>query len=118
MVFKLHYNSDWLYRRSGIKCLFGHIFTYRTPEEFEVWLHSWAGQKRMNHERIHALQARTFKNGWVGYYWYYLKYWIKYSIELKSITKSRYYIPMEMEAYEHESDFDYSNIDWWKYVCV
>ena len=70
----------------------------------------------VNHERIHMLQAKTFKTRYLGFYIYYLWYWFiglfKYGVKYNA---SYYNIPFEKEAYTNEGDFNYNKSVWQTY---
>lgn len=111
------YSDFFLLPKSFIAItLFGRIFFRMKSEKLEDYLKSSAGKTTINHERIHTLQAKTFKTRYLGFYILYLVYWIagifKHGI---SGHKSYYNIPFEKEAYANENDFGYSLSNWKQY---
>jgi len=55
--------------------------------------------KTINHEKIHAAQAKDC-GFWIFYYAVYLFQWASVGFKYKKI-------PFEIEAYKHESEIDY-----------
>ena len=62
---------------------------------------------RMNHEKIHILQAMMCDDNWVRYYLNYLWNWLKHCPWVAP-SKACYYInKYEAEAFANEEDFGY-----------
>lgn len=77
----------------------------------------------VNHESIHAAQARDFGIGFCGYFIFYLWYLIEWIFKLPSWLfggKPYYSVSFEQEAYNREFDYDYldkrKRFEWIKYV--
>ena len=77
----------------------------------------------INHESIHAAQARDFGIGFCGYFIFYLWYLIEWLLKLPSWLfggKPYYSISFEQEAYNREFDYTYlddrKRFEWLKYV--
>lgn len=95
--------------------LFGHVFTKMTKTQLEQYLNTTKGHTMANHEFIHILQADTFKTRYIGFYIYYLYYWIKNLLTWGPNMKAYYAIPFEMEAYQNENDFGFYKSNWKNY---
>lgn len=77
----------------------------------------------INHELIHANQARDFGLGFCGYFIFYLWYLIEWLLKLPSWLfggKPYYSVSFEQEAYNREFDYTYledrKKFEWLKYV--
>ena len=70
----------------------------------------------VNHERIHIMQAESFKFGYVSFYIIYLAWWLKglFSGHIKNY-EAYYKIPFEHEVYHYEKDFIYNEVNWKKF---
>lgn len=114
---KCHWNFILLPKGFLAITLFGHIFFRKSKSELQAYLLSSYAKYTLNHERIHVLQAQSFKTKYLGFYIYYLWYWFiglfKYGIKNH---QSYYNIPFEREAYRHESDFNYKESHWKEYI--
>ena len=62
----------------------------------------------LNHERIHAAQAREML--YIFFYLWYVIEWLCRSVQYRSIKKGYCNISFEREAYENMYDLDY--LDW------
>lgn len=113
---KFHSDFKLLHKNFGAITLFGHVYTRKTKEELEKWLESYSGKVMTNHERIHMLQAKSFKTRYFGFYIYYLMYWIKNLYKYGFNMKAYYNIPFELEAYDNEFDFRYTETHWKDYI--
>lgn len=113
---KCHWNFWLLPKRFIAITLFGHIFFNISKEEVYKYLITKKGKITLNHERIHTIQAKSFKAKYLGFYIYYLYYWIKnlFKYGVKDIVAYKN-IPFELEAYDKEYDFDYNETNWRKY---
>ena len=69
-----------------------------------------------NHERIHMLQAESFKTKYFGFYCYYIGYWIKNLFKYGFNMDAYDNIPFEREAYANELNFEYNETHWRDYV--
>ena len=97
--------------------LFGHVFFNTSKKKMQSYLLSERGAITLNHERIHILQANTFKTKWLGFYVYYLWYWVLGLFRHGTKDNKSYYnIPFEREAEYNEENFDYNKSDWKKYI--
>lgn len=96
--------------------LFGCIFFRLTKKEMDDYAETKHFKTTMNHERIHVLQAKSFKTRYLGFYIYYLWFWFiglfKYGVKNNA---SYYQIPFEKEAFANERDFNYSQTNWKNY---
>lgn len=113
---KCHWNFWLLPKRFRAITLFGHIFFNCSKEEMIKYLNSARGKITLNHERIHTLQAESFKTKYLGFYIYYLAFWIRnlFVYGLKDITAYEN-IPFEREAVDKSLDFSYSKSNWFNY---
>lgn len=59
-----------------------------------------------NHEMIHLKQSQQY-GSWVGYYWKYLREWLKGQPFRKPFNSGYYTNPFEVEAYANENNEDY-----------
>lgn len=97
--------------------LFGAIFSNRNKNELLAYLTSNKGKITLNHEFIHILQANSFKTKYLGFYSYYLYYWVKNLFKYKFNNNKAYEnIPFEKEAYLNENDFNYTQTNWKKFI--
>ena len=114
---KCHWNFKLLEKGYMAITLFGHIFWRDSKEFVEKYLNTRRGEITVNHERIHMLQADTFKTKYFGFYMYYLWYWI-IGLFKYGITKYASYmqIPFEKEARANQEDMNYSKSNWRKYI--
>lgn len=70
----------------------------------------------VNHERIHMMQAKSFKLGYFSFYIVYLAWWIKGLFYNKFNNFEAYHnIPFEKEAFHYERDFNYNEVNWKKF---
>lgn len=113
---KVHWNFKLLPKGFEAITLFGHVYDVQNKDNLLKFLHTKYGKTMINHERIHVLQANSFKTKYVGFYIYYLYYWFiglfKYGIKNNI---SYYNTPFEREAYANEKDFNYSETNWKSY---
>ena len=114
---KVHWNFKLLPNGFEAITLFGHVFDVRKKDDLFDYLSNYFGGKVLvNHERIHMMQAETFKTKYLGFYIYYIWYWFiglfKYGVKHNA---SYYNIPFEREAYMNEENFDYSESKWKEY---
>lgn len=112
---KFHPNFKLLHKNFGAITLFGHVYTRKTQEELEKWLETFSGKKMANHEKIHMLQVDSFKLGYVGFYAYYLAYWVKNLFKYGFNMYAYYNIPFEKEAYDNDLNFTYNKTRWKNY---
>jgi hypothetical protein len=113
---KVHWNFKLLPSGFEAITLFGHIFDNRPKDDlYEFLTKYWGGKIMVNHERIHILQAESFKTKYFGFYVYYLWYWFiglfKYGAD-----ESYHNIPFEREAYKNEMNFNYNESVWKSYI--
>lgn len=113
---KFHANFFLLPKRFGAITLFGHVFSNKSKAVLERYLNTFQGKRLANHERIHTLQAESFKTGYLGFYCYYLGYWIGNLFSDGFNINAYYNIPFEKEAYENQYDFNYCETHWRDYV--
>ena len=114
---KVHWDFKLLPKGFEAITLFGHIFDFRKKEALRTFLETHAGEVMVNHERIHTLQAESFKLRYFTFYLIYLWYWFiglfKYGVKNNA---SYYHVPFEIEAYVNEQDFAYPRTKWKKYI--
>lgn len=113
---KVHWGFKFLPSGFEAITLFGHVFDVRSKEELKSYLKTRNGEIMVNHERIHMIQAKSFKLKYFTFYIIYLWYWFiglfKYGIKNNA---SYFHIPFEVEAYTHERNFSYMNTYWKNY---
>lgn len=112
---KFHPNFKLLLPQFSAITLFGHVFTKKTEIELKRYLETHRGHIMANHEFIHILQANTFKTKYLGFYLYYIYYWIKNLFVWGPNMKAYYAIPFEQEAYQNEDNFNYCESNWKNY---
>ena len=114
---KVHWNFKLLPSGFEAITLFGHVFDVRPKADLLRFLETDRGRIMVNHEKIHMLQAQSFKLRYFTFYVLYLWYWFiglfKYGVK---DNESYFNIPFEREAYANESDFDYSKTYWTDYT--
>ena len=97
--------------------LFGHVFCQMSEEDLERKMKTDSGMRFVNHERIHVIQARSIKYGWIGFYLLYALYWLRNLFLYNPFSKEPYRnIPFEKEAYEEEGNYEFRESKWEKYV--
>lgn len=70
----------------------------------------------VNHERIHMLQAQSFKLKYFTFYLVYIYYWVKNLFKYGVKHNAAYYnIPFEREAFAYEKDFTVNKTEWKKF---
>lgn len=112
------HSNFWLLPKNFLAItLFGHIFFRLNNNEMKWHLDSYSGNITLNHEHIHVLQAKTFKTKYLGFYSYYVWYWIvnlfRYGVKGQIAYKN---IPFEREAFQQENNFTYSASNWKSYT--
>ena len=114
---KVHWGFKLLPNGFEAITLFGHIYDVREKDDLQYFLNTNHGMIMVNHERIHTLQAESFKLRYFTFYVLYLWYWFiglfKYGVKDNA---SYYNIPFEVEAYTNELDFTYPCSEWKKYI--
>jgi hypothetical protein len=88
---KIIYNNFIPFRGYVAMMLFGVIFARKK--------HRPLAEQTINHEAIHAAQARDC-GGWWRFYARYLGYWVLYGFSYRAI-------PFEREAYAKQRDLNY-----------
>ena len=113
---KVHWNFKLLPAGFEAITLFGHIYDVRSKKDLERYLRTYNGQQMVNHERIHTLQAESFKTKYFAFYVLYLWYWFVglFKWGCKN-NESYYHIPFEREAFANEDNFRYSETHWKDY---
>lgn len=112
---RCHYGAWWLSRRFEAITWFGHIFFNCTKDELAAKLHSPALLRTERHERIHLLQARSFKTRYLAFYTLYVAWWLRNLVHYRNAMKAYYNIPFEREAYENEHQEEYPATHWRDY---
>lgn len=112
------FHSDFklLFKGFSAITLFGHVFTRMSFKNLEKYLDTPVGRIMVNHEGIHMLQAESFKLGYIGFYIYYLFYWVKNLFKYGFTHEAYRNIPFEKEAYANEKNPLYSQTQWEKYI--
>ena len=97
--------------------LFGHIFYRMNKDALEKYLETRSGKVTSNHERIHVLQAKSFKFGYFSFYCRYLYQWVRnlFKYGLNGYTAYNN-IAFEREAYKNQTNFDYNETHWRNYL--
>jgi hypothetical protein len=96
--------------------LFGHVFYRMNKEQLERYLERESAKVTANHERIHMLQAKSFKLGYFSFYCRYLYQWVKNLFKYGCKNNTAYYnISFEREAYVNERNFEYNETKWREY---
>lgn len=109
---KCHWNF-WLLPKSFIAItLFGHIFFNISKDELLNYLQTWDGQRTINHERIHVVQANSFKTKYLGFYLLYISFWIKNLFVHGPNIQAYYHIPFEIEAFNNDFMEYYPETKW------
>lgn len=113
---KCHWNFWLLPKRFLAITLFGHVFFNISKEKVKRHLLSRAGKNTIQHERIHTLQADSFKTKYLGFYLYYIAYWVRnlFVYGVKDIDAYRN-IPFEREAFANDHLEDYGPSKWREY---
>lgn len=101
---KCHWNFWLLPKSFRAITLFGHIFFNISKDELKEYLNKKSAIRTMRHEKIHVVQAESFKTKYLGFYIYYLYYWIKnlFKYGVKDHIAYRN-IPFEREAFDREN---------------
>lgn len=96
--------------------LFGHVFYRMNKEQLERYLERESAKVTANHERIHILQAKSFKLGYFSFYCRYLAEWIR-NLFVYGFRDHIAYdnISFEREAYQNQYNFDYNETNWREY---
>lgn len=114
---KCHWDF-WLLPKDFIAItLFGHIFFNRGKEELREYLNTERAQQTIRHERIHVLQADSFKAKYLTFYILYLYYWVR-NLFVYGLGNHVAYrnIPFEREAVANQHLDDYTDIKWRDYT--
>ena len=122
---KYYWNFKLLSSSFSAITLFGRVYSVLSKDDLYKFLNTKPGAIQANHERIHILQARSMKLGYVSFYVLYIYYFLKnlckeFFIDSKSFKNksffyklqknslSAYYkIPFEQEAYTNQNNFEY-----------
>ena len=73
---RVHWNFKLLPKGFEAITLFGHVFDYRQKDDLKKYLNTHYGREMINHERIHMLQAESFKLKYFTFYIVYIYYLI------------------------------------------
>ena len=113
---KIHWNFKLLPKGFEAITLFGHVFDAQSKQNLKKHLETYYGREMVNHERIHMMQAKSFKLGYFSFYIVYLAWWIKGWFYNKFNNFEAYHsIPFEKEAFHYERDFNYNEVNWKKF---
>ena len=66
---KFHWGFKLLPKDFVAITLFGHVFSNLSKNELEEYLSTKRGKETVNHERIHILQAKSFKLKYFTFYY-------------------------------------------------
>ena len=112
------YWNFWLLPKSFLAItLFGRVYFNKNKTDLFNYLVTARARQTMNHERIHLMQAESFKTKYLGFYIYYLFYWVKnlFKYGVKDHIAYRN-IPFEKEAFANDKDFLYYTTNWREYI--
>lgn len=113
---KVHWNFKLLPKGFEAITLFGHVFDVQKKDDLKAFLGTYWGRVMVNHEKIHIMQANSFKLKYFTFYIIYIWWWIKGLIKYKFSNFDAYHkIPFEREAYHYEKDFTYNDVTWKKF---
>lgn len=113
---KVHWNFKLLPDGFEAITLFGHVFDIHKKEDLRSFLNTNSGKFMVNHERIHIIQAESFKLRYFTFYIVYVWYWVVNLFKYGAKNNIAYYnIPFEREAYDNECNFDYKSTRWKDY---
>lgn len=105
----------WLNRKFEAITLFGTIFFNCAKSELSEKLRSPALLRTERHEHIHILQARSFRTRYLGFYLFYVGWWLRNLLKYHNAMKAYYEIPFEREAYANENLHTYNQSHWRDY---
>ena len=110
---KVHWNFKLLPKGFEAITLFGHVFDVQKKDDLKAYLGTYWGRVMVNHERIHIMQAESFKLKYFTFYLIYIFWGLKGLIKYKFDNFDAYHkIPFEREAYHNEKDFYYAEVHW------
>ena len=114
---KHHPNFFLLFPGFRAITLFSHVFYRMDKDTLEKYLETYSGKVTSNHERIHVLQAKSFKLGYISFYCRYLAEWVR-NLFIYGFGGHKAYnnISFEREAYANQYDFEYNETKWSDYL--
>lgn len=95
---------------AGFKCLTwkGYAYCKTRKDADELNKTENIDSQLKSHETIHIRQAQSTDNSWLKFYVQYTLQWIKNLTLITVNIKAPYkFMPMEMEAYLHQDEYDY-----------
>lgn len=114
---KIRYSKHIPFKDYYALCLFDNLIIRQEYKNSPV------RQTTINHETIHALQARDFCIGFCGYFIFYLLYLLEWALKLpwRLFGYNPYMsISFEQEAYNRDCDLTYldnrKRFAWLKYI--
>ena len=113
---KVHWNFKLLPKGFSAITLFGHVFNTMPKKALRQYLDMYWGKVMVNHERIHMIQAESFKLKYFTFYLVYIWFWIKNLFKYGFNKQAYYEIPFEREAYANEENFEYAETKWKDYI--
>ena len=113
---RCHHGAWWLGKRFEAITWFGHIYFNCSKHELDAKLTSPALLRTERHEHIHIMQARSFRTRYLGFYAFYLFYWLRGLFRFRNRMQAYYAIPFEREAYACEDRADFAQSRWRDYV--
>ena len=93
--------------------LFGHVFFRMNIDKLIDFLSTEAGMETINHEKIHMLQAESFKLKYFTFYILYVWYWFTNLFKQGDAYMN---IPFEKEAYANDENYFYNTTNWKSYI--
>lgn len=113
---KCHWNFWLLPKSFRAITLFGHIYFNISKDELREYLNTESAITTMRHEKVHVVQAQSFKTKYLEFYIYYLYYWVKNLFIYGVKNNIAYYnIPFEREAFCKQYT-DVSESNWKEYI--
>lgn len=110
---KFHSDFKLLFKGYSMITLFGNVYTNKSYDKLYKWLNTDSGLRVARHERIHIIQAESFKTKYLGFYAYYIGYWIKNLFKYKFNWHKAYReIPFEKEAFTNQFRCDFEKTNW------
>lgn len=112
---RCRYGAWWLGHNYEAITWFGTIWFNCTKTELQKKLNNPDFARTERHEYIHLLQAKSFKTKYLGFYLYYIAYWLRNLIKFRNTYSAYLNIPFEKEAYANENDNSYQQSRWRNY---
>lgn len=94
---------------------FGSIHFNCTRDELVRKMTSPDMLRTERHEQIHILQARSFRTRYLGFYLFYIYYWLRNVTRYGFTLEAYKAIPFEREAYANDTKENYPESHWREY---